>query len=131
MTQSSMSIEPDMSRMVAERKRIRQAYKQSMSDAQKLEQLDMQVSAYGAPALSQPLQPLTRESLPPQEVQAILPRIEQEIAAVDNIAQQIQAEQNAIAEIKRKAKNLMIALVLGGFVAVIIIVLLLINVAHI
>lgn len=131
MSQSPISIHPEMSRIVAERKRIRQAYQQSMTEAQKLGQLTAQVNAYNVPqSLTQPLQPLSREALPPQEVQTVLPRIEQEIASVNQIEQQIQAEQDAIAEIKRKAKNMMIMLILSSIVALIIVVLLIMHAVH-
>lgn len=131
MSQSPTSIQPEMSQLIAERKRIRQAYQQSMTEAQKLEQLTAQVNAYAiGQSPVQSLQPFSREALPPQEVQAVLPKIEQEIASVNQIEQQIQVEWKTIAEIKRKAKNLTIMLILSGIVVLIIFVLLIMRVVH-
>lgn len=125
MSQSPISIPPDMARFVEERKKIRWEYQESLNAAQNLKQLTAQTLTYGV-AQAQPMAPLAPGAVPAQEVQAVLPRIEQEIAAVNRIERQIQAEQAAITAIRQKAKNLMMMLyILGGSAALIIIIVML------
>lgn len=132
MNQSPISILPEMERFVDERKRIRLSYQKALEGSKKLEQLAAQVDASNAPQLSsRPIPPLTSEAVPSQEIEAVLPRIEQEIASARQIEQQIQAEQAAIEEIQRKAKTLMTTLIVGGVVAAIIIVLILLISIHV
>jgi hypothetical protein len=132
MNQSPISILPEMERFVDERKRIRLSYQKALEGSKKLAQLAAQVDASNAPLLSaRPIPPLTNEAVPSQEIEAVLPRIEQEIASARQIEQQIQAEQAAIEEIQRKAKTLMTTLIVGGVVAAIIIVLILLISTHV
>lgn len=130
MSQSPISVPPDMARFVEERKKIRREYQESLNATQKLEQLAVQTLTYGV-AQAQSMAPLTQDAIPPQEMQAVLPRIEQEIAAVNRIEQQIQAEQAAIAAIQQKAKNLMMTLYILGGSAVLIIIIVILFTLHI
>jgi hypothetical protein len=130
MSQSPISIPPDMARFVEERKKIRREYQESLNAAQNLEQLTVQTRTYNV-AQAQLMAPLTPSAVPPQEMQAVLPRIEQEIAAVNRIEQQIQAEQAAIATIQQKAKNLMMTLYILGGSAVLIIIIVILFTLHI
>jgi hypothetical protein len=126
MSQSPISIPPDMARFVEEHKKVRQEFQNSLNAAQHLEQLAAQTRTYGV-AQTQPMIPLAPGAIPPQEVQAILPRIEQEVATVNRIEQQIKTEQAAITTIQQKAKNLMLTLyILGGIAVLVIIIVILV-----
>jgi len=126
MSQSPISIPPDMARFVEEHKKIRQEFQKSLNAAQNLERLAAQTRTYGV-SQTQPMIPLATGAIPPQEVQAILPRIEQEVATVNQIDQQIKTEQAAITAIQQKAKNLMLTLyILGGIAVLVIIIVILV-----
>jgi CHASE3 domain sensor protein len=132
MSQSPISLSPDMKRFVEERQQIRQTYTNSLEQAEKFGELAAQVQAYHVePNLIPPMQVEANAATPADVVMGILPRIEQEIAVVRRIEQQIQNEQGAISDIQRNAQNLKTALIVGGVVAVLIVILLILVVAHV
>lgn len=105
------AIAPDMKLFVVERQRIWQELEDASKLAVKLTTLANQITSDSSTQL---LDPQTKENIPPTELRAVIPRIEQELAESRKLEKQITQCQADIEQIKRNDRYVIATIIIGS-----------------
>jgi hypothetical protein len=125
MSSSNVIIPPDLSKLIIEREKVWEGYERSQSMVADLNQLSGQIPDCAPAEIQMQFGP---DSLPTAEIETILPKVKEQIAASNRLKGEVKGCHDEIEAIKRKEKTTIMVIVIGGGVLLLILIIIVVSV---